>query len=158
MNTSQHFAVALAVIVFAAISINLPAQDQKTSAHLQGDQASAVGCLRSINTAEAYYQKQYKIGWSPTLASLGVPQEGTKPSASAAGVLDNSLTGGKRNNYVFIYIAGKPDASGKISTYAVTASPAKWREGMWSFFTDDTGIIRGTAENRPARASDPPLR
>jgi hypothetical protein len=147
MNTPRRFAVALAVIVFAAIPIDLRAQDQKTSADLQRDREYAVGSLRSINTAEAYYQKQYKIGWSPTLGSLGVPHEGTKPSASAAGVLDNSLTSGKKNNYVFIYKAGKPDASGRISTYAVTASPAKWREA----------IIRGTTENRPARASDPPL-
>jgi hypothetical protein len=98
------------------------------------------------------------MGWSPPLGSLGVPQEGTKPSASAAGLLDNSLTSGKKNNYVFVYKAGKPDASGKISTYTVSASPAKWREGMWSFFTDESGIIRGTTENRAARASDPPLR
>lgn len=157
MNKSQRLAIGAAVILLVAISINLRAQAQETSPS-QGDQASAVGCLRSINTAEVYYQKQYKMGWSPTLASLGVPQDGTKPSASAAGVLDNSLTSGKRNNYVFVYKAGKPDATGQISTYTVTASPAKWRAAMWSFFTDDSGIIRGTQENRPARASDPPLR
>lgn len=157
MNKAQRFVIAVAVILFAAASFNLRAQAQETSPS-QGDQASAVGCLRSINTAEVYYQKHYKAGYSPSLGSLGVPQEGTKPSASAAGVLDNSLTNGKRNNYVFAYKAEKSDASGKISTYTVTASPAKWREGVRSFFTDESGIIRETSENRAATASDTPLR
>jgi hypothetical protein len=44
----------------------------------EADQSSAVGSLRSINTAEVFYDKQYKKGFSPTLISLGVPPEGTK--------------------------------------------------------------------------------
>ena len=121
------------------------------------DQSSTVGSLRSINTAEVFYDKQYRKGFSPTLISLGVPHDGTKPSASAAGLLDNSLPDGKKNNYVFTYEAGGPDATGKISTYTVSARPAKWQLGVPSFFTDQTAIIRGTDENRAATASDPAL-
>ena len=76
----------------------------------EADQANAVGSLRSINTAEVFYYKQYKKGFSP-LVSLGVPPDGTKPSASAAGLLDNSLTSGKKNSYVFTYEAGRADAT-----------------------------------------------
>jgi type IV pilus assembly protein PilA len=123
----------------------------------EADQSSAVGSLRSINTAEVFYYKQYRKGFSPTLISLGVPPHGAKPSASAAGLLDNSLTGGKKNNYVFTYEAGLPDATGRISTYTVSARPAKWQSGVRSLFTDQTAIIRGTDENRAATASDPEL-
>jgi len=123
----------------------------------EADQSSAVGSLRSINTAEVIYYKQYQKGFSPTLVSLGVPPEGTKPSASAAGLLDSSLTNGKKNNYVFTYEAGRPDATGKITAYTVSARPAKWQSGVQSFFTDQTAIIRGTNENRAATASDPAL-
>jgi hypothetical protein len=123
----------------------------------EADQANAVGSLRSINTAEVFYYKQYNKGFSPTLFSLGVPPNGTKPSGSAAGLLDNSLASGKKNNYVFTYEAGRPDATGKITAYTVSARTAKWQSGVQSFFTDQTAIIRGTNENRATTASDPAL-
>jgi type IV pilus assembly protein PilA len=121
------------------------------------DQKSAVGSIRSINTAEVYYGREYKKGWSPTLASLGVSPDGGKPSAAAAGLLDNSLTNGKKRNHVFTYKAGTPDASGNIKTYALSVRPVKWHPGHWNFFTDESGIIRGTQENRAATVDDPPL-
>jgi len=121
------------------------------------NQLTAVGCLRSINTAEAYYAKEYGKGFSSTLAALAVPPDGTKVSPKAAGLLDNSLTGGTKNNFVFKYSAGAQDADGKISTYTVTAQPVKWQKGVKSFFTDQTGVIRATDLNRPPRASDPAL-
>jgi hypothetical protein len=124
---------------------------------VEGDQRTAVGCIRSINTAEVYYAKEYKQGWSPTLVSLGVPPEGTKPSAMAANLLDNPLTGGRQANHVFTHKPGKPDADGKINTYTLSVRPVKWHAGLWNFFDDESGIIRGTKENRAATVSDPPL-
>jgi hypothetical protein len=124
---------------------------------IEGDQRIAVGSIRSINTAQVYYAKGYKKGWSPRLAALGVPLEGTKPSATAAGLLDNSLTGGTKANHVFTYKAGKPDADGKINTYTLSVRPVKWHAGLWNFFDDESAIIRGTKENRAATVSDPPL-
>jgi predicted butyrate kinase (DUF1464 family) len=150
--TRAGLALVLSILGLAAATL---AQD--SGLVLKGDQASAVGCLWSINTSEAYYSTYYKLGWSPTLASLGQPQEGAKPSASAAGLITNSLASGQRSNYVFTYKAGKKDASGKITSYTVTASPVEWHKGLWSFFTDETETIRGTAENRAATASDPPI-
>ena len=119
--------------------------------------AAAVGCLRSINTAEAYYAKHYPAGFSPTLASLGVPQDGVQPSATAAGLLDNSLTSGTKGDYVFTYVPSTKDSNGKITSYTVTARPVTWKPGVWSFFTDETGVIRWTDENRPPTVTDGPL-
>jgi len=121
----------------------------------QEDQLAAVGSLRSINTAEAYYAKEYGRGFSSTLAALGVPPDGTKVSAKAAGLLANSLTGGTRNNFVFKYSAGPRGADGNLSTYTVIAQPLEWKKGVKSFFTDQRGVIRGTDQNRLPRASDP---
>ena len=144
-----------------ALSISLTrstfAGQGSAKSNFEGDQQLAVGSIRSINTAEAYYAKEYKMGWSPTLAALGVPQDGMKPSATAAGLLDDSLTRGKKANHIFTYRAGKPDATGKITTYTLSVRPVKWHEGLWNFFDDETGIIRGTTENRAATASDPPI-
>jgi type IV pilus assembly protein PilA len=150
MSLALMFSILLITITLAAQNASNPV--------FEGDQATAIGCIRSINTAEVYYDKEYKKGWSPTLASLGGPaDEKTKPSASAAKLLDDSLTGGKKANYVFTYKPRKPDASGKINTYILTVRPVKWKKGLWNFFDDETGIIRGTGENRAAKASDPPL-
>jgi hypothetical protein len=145
--------LAVSALTFFVLGMTISLWAQK----FEGDQSSAIGSLRSINTAEVYYEKEYGKGYSPTLAALGVPAEGVKPSASAANLLDNSLTGGKKRNYVFTYNSGEPDAKGKINTYTVSVRPSKWRKGLWSFFTDDTAIIRGTNENRAAKVSDPPL-
>jgi hypothetical protein len=140
----------------SVLLVTIVSAAQKASNWDQEDQ-SAVGCIRSINTAEFYYAKEYKKGFSPTLAALGVPPEGTKPSATAAGFLDNSLTGGTRAHHVFTYQAGKPDASGKINTYTLNVRPEKWHAGLWNFFDDESWIIRGTKENRAATVTDPPL-
>ncbi len=39
----------------------------------------------------------------------------------------------------------------------MTARPIRFRRGWWNFFTDETGFIRFTEENRLATAKDPPL-
>jgi hypothetical protein len=121
------------------------------------DQPCAVGSLRTINTAEVYYAKQYGKGFSPTLAAMRTPPRGTKLSAEAAGVLDDHLAGGKKCNFIFKYKAGAKGADGKINTYTVEAQPAMWKKGVKSFFTDQTGVIHWTDQNRPPRASDPAL-
>jgi len=144
------------VAISSLLLVTIAYAAQKTS-NWSDDQKTAVGCIRSINTAEVYYAKEYKKGWSPTLAALGVPPEGTKVSATAAGLLDNSLTGGTKANYVFTYTPGKPDADGKINTYTLSVRPVKWHEGLRNFYDDDSGIIRGTSENRAATVKDPPL-
>ena len=117
-------ALFLSVALFAQEAPGVPSHE---------NQLSAVGSLRSINTAEAYYAKEYGKGFSSTFAALGVPPDGTKVSATAAGLLNNSLTGGTKNNFVFKYSAGAQDADGKISTYTVTAQPVKWQKGAKSF-------------------------
>lgn len=118
---------------------------------------SAVGHLRSINTAEYYYRGHYPLGFSPTLASLGMPPNGVQPSASAAALLTNSLTSGTTGGYSFTYTAGSKDSSGKIATYTVTARPIAWTKGVRSFFTDQTGLIRWTDKNRAPSATDAPI-
>lgn len=147
-----------ALCLFVLLAILPVAAPSSASPVMPADQAAAVGCLRSIVTAEAYYSKHYPGGFSPTLASLGVPDVGVQPSASAAGLLDNSLTGGTKGDYVFTYTPGAKDSTtGKVTSYTVTARPVTWKTGMWSFFADETGVIRWTDENREPKATDGPL-
>ena len=153
--TASALCLLLVVSLFPVKAIS--AAKAPRSPILPADQAAAVGCLRTIITAEAYYSKHYQAGWSPALASLGVPANGVQPSASAAGLLDNSLASGTKGDYVFTYTAGPKDSSGKITTYSVTARPITWKTGVWSFFADQTGVIRWTDENRAPKATDGPF-
>lgn len=122
------------------------------------DRASAMGSLRTINTAEITYASTYDGGYSPDLASLG-PGRAGPPSASAAGLIDGELATGRKSGYIFTYTPGQRDPKGRIASYTATACPITYdrdRRGFrTSFFTDETGIIRQTDENRPPTGQDP---
>jgi hypothetical protein len=59
--------------------------------HAFASQASAVGSLRTINTAEITYASTYNHGYSSSLATLGPGTEGSPPVESAAGLIDEVL-------------------------------------------------------------------
>jgi hypothetical protein len=120
------------------------------------NQASAVGALRTFNTAEVTYASIYTHGFSPDLKSLG-RASGT-PSESNAGLIDPTLTSGTRNGYKFLYTPGPKDSSGTITTYSIVARPVEFgRTGHNSYYTDQSCVIRSTDEDRAASRDDPPL-
>jgi hypothetical protein len=139
-----------------AFSIALSPQEVP-SVHHRDDQACAIGSLCTIDTAEFNYSKQYGKGFSPTLVAMRTPPEGVELSPEAAGFLDDHLADGKKCNFIFTYKAGPRGVDGKIDAYTVTAQPVMWRQGVKSFFTDQTWAIRWTDQNRPPKASDPIL-
>lgn len=156
MKSKQNLTCRFLILYFASFSASALAQEA-APAPSADDRVSVIGCLRTINTAELTYGKAYNNGFSPNLKALSVPDQGPNYTASAAGLIDASLGGSKRNRYVFTYKAGAPDAHGKISSYAGNASPIKWQTGVQNFFTDQTGVLRSTTENRPATAKDPDI-
>ena len=124
------------------------------------DQASALGSIRTLNTSEVTYSSTYTQGFSPTLAALGPGPTDTAPSTSpAAGLVDAMLAGGKKGGSTFIYTPGPRGSDGIIQTYTISARPIPdcQGKGLPSYFTDQTGVIRMTNEDRPATVHDPPL-
>jgi len=59
-------------------------------------------------------------------------------------------------HYTLQYSPGKPDADGRIESYALIARAGNF--GYLNFYTDETGVFRVTAENRAATVEDPPLK
>lgn len=55
--------------------------------------------------------------------------------------------------YSLQYTPGNPDANGRVKTYSLTARAGNY--GYLNFFTDETGAVRATREDRLASASDP---
>ena len=122
----------------------------------QGLAASAADALRKINSAEASYARVYSLGFSTTLAALGPPTGGAAPNASAAALMGRELASGAQFEYTFRYTPGARDGTGKVTTYTLTAMPREPQCTLWKrFFTDQTGKIHVTEENRAATGDDP---
>ena len=147
------FLIAYLVLVFVVADAIPSTLRTPIAAH----QASAVGLLRIINTAEVTYASTYD-GFSPTLSALGPPPANAPPTASVAGLIDDVLAGGRKSGYRFAYLPGPKDSDGHIKSYTVVARPLEYNNcGVNSYFTDESGVIRQTSEDRPATAKDPPF-
>ncbi len=115
--------------------------------------SSVVGSLRTINTSEVTYASTYGTGFSQSLLELdGPPGSNT---ADAAGLIDSVLGSGQKSGYVFDYRPGAPGPEGIINSDTVTARSSYG--GHPNYFTDESGVIRQTEENRPATVNDSPL-
>ncbi len=114
--------------------------------------------LRIIITAEATYASTYNTGYSASLAALGPAPGNTPASASAAGLVDEWMASGKVGfGYdLYSYTPGSPDADGRIRIYSLSTRTSVCK-GARNFFTDQSGVIRATTENRPATPNDPAI-
>jgi len=150
--------VVAVILVIAAIAIpNL------MRSRVAANQASAVGSLHVLNTAEATYSSTYG-GYSPTLGYLGPPEGGTQVVASGAGLIDSILSGGSpgatessKSGYTFTYSPGVSDQNGRIYSYSILANPiTAGTTGNNYYYTDQVGVIRQNATEQ-ASSTDSPL-
>jgi type II secretory pathway pseudopilin PulG len=139
------------ILIIAAIAIpNL------LRARIAANQASAVGSLRTLNTAAITYSSTYNGGFPPSIAALGPTVGSAMPDANAAGLIDAVLAAGTKSGYVFTYSAGERDSTGRIITYTIHADPITSSTGTNHYFTDQTGIIR-QENNGPANEQSQPI-
>lgn len=133
-----------------AISIIMP------KSHFGGG-PSAIGPLRTINTAAMHYYCLYG-GFPLKLSNLGVDPSKKYDEANdqAAGLIDAVLASGSQSGYRFDYVAGAVDSHGKVQTYIVHADPLKPSDGVPHYYTDQSGVIRQESE-RQAGANSPPI-
>jgi type IV pilus assembly protein PilA len=144
--------VVAIILIIAAIAIpNL------LRSKMAANESSAVGSLRSINTAEVAYNTAYpNAGYSPDMASLGGAAPCTVAAVTAACLIDDTLataistTTGK-SGYYFTYACVTP-----FTTYTNTGLPTTaGTTGQRGFFTDQTGVIRYSITGTPTVASSP---
>jgi prepilin-type N-terminal cleavage/methylation domain-containing protein len=141
--------VVAIILIIAAIAIpNL------LRSRIAANQASAVGSLRTINTAEITYASTFNAGYSGTLAELG--PGATPPTSALAGLVDSVLAGGTKSGYSFVYTPGTA-TSGRIDTYDLNANPTTaGTTGSNYYFTDQSGVIRQNSTTG-ASANDSPI-
>ena len=141
--------VVAIILIIAAIAIpNL------LRARIAANEASAVGSVRTINTAEVSYATSFPAtGFSANLANLGGGAT-TAPSITNADLIDTVLGAGAKSGYNFTYggTTGTPTV-----TYTVSAKPiSQGSSGVRGFFTDQSGVIRSNVSGT-ATVTDPAL-
>ena len=104
-------------------------------------EARAVESLREVRTALGEYASAQNGGYPRQFEELGGQ---TRTAAQLA----------QSVSYQIQYAPGPVEADGSIHTYVLQARAGNY--GFRSFYTDDSGVIRATRENRPATAQDSP--
>ena len=124
------------------------------------NEASAVGSLRTYNTAIVTYEATYPDAGVPgSLTVLGGVAAGQEPDRDHALLLDPLLSTPpfEKSGYRFYYI--RAGSTGENGRYTIVARPVQYgTTGNRNFFTDESGVIRFTEEDREPSSSDPPLR
>ena len=144
--------VVAIILIIAAIAIpNL------LRSRMAANEASAVGSLRTINTAEVAYSTTYpSIGFT-ALNALGGSAPCTSATSGSACLIDNVLSSGttsSKSGYSFTVAAGTTAPS---VTYTSNASPlVAGQSGQRFFFSDQSGVIRYNTSSS-ASASDAAL-
>lgn len=146
-----HILAARAVFATFAILVLAAAMYSQFREPRPHNEASAVGGLRTINTAQKIYASNHPAkGFASSLRELG-------PSPGAQ-LIDALFASGEKSGYLFIVYPTAADSAGRVVKYEVTARPKKFtKNSSYSFFTDETDAIHCTKENRAASAADPPL-
>jgi hypothetical protein len=119
------------------------------------NQHNAAGAVRTLNTAAITYQITY-ADYPVSLNAMSEPSGGGHDyNKDHAGLLTEQL--GCANppcvfhNYLFSY--KKTDTG-----YIITARPKKYGvDGKLSLYSDESGVIRGTMEDRDATEKDKPV-
>jgi type IV pilus assembly protein PilA len=146
--------VVAIILIIAAIAIpNL------LRSRMAANEASAVGSVRTMNTAAITFSSTYGDGFPPNLTSIGTT--GTVVSCQNAELIDSVLTTGQKSGYNFalnagavVVVAANVPAgctAGYTDGYVVTAVPVTTgTTGQRGFCSDATGVIRfnpaGTAQ------------
>jgi type IV pilus assembly protein PilA len=161
--------VVAIILIIAAIAIpNL------LRSRMAANQASAVGSVRTINTASISYNSTYGNGFPPSLAAIG-NNGSTTITCTNAELIDTVLTSGTKSGYTFVLTKGQTQVNSSASScaagygysdgYMVTAVPVTvGTTGQTSYCTDASGVIRfnptGTVNAGPSpncATTDAPL-
>ena len=149
--------VVAIILIIAAIAIpNL------LRSKMAANESSAVGSVRTINTAEVTYASNYPdTGYAAAVANLGggagVCIAGFVATIATSCLIDPILSSGNKSGYTFT-AAGAIVGGGPIrNTFIATAVPQGiGTTGQRGFFSNESGVIRYTLNGTvPTVASSP---
>jgi type IV pilus assembly protein PilA len=135
--------VVAIILIIAAIAIpNL------MRARMSANESSAVGSVRSINTAEISYNAAYSnLGFATSLPYLGgAVGAACVPSTSSGCFIDSSLSSGTKSGYTFALAIGSSAVVGGVTpSYSVVASPLTLNQTGTRFFCSfEDAVVRSS--------------
>jgi prepilin-type N-terminal cleavage/methylation domain-containing protein len=144
--------VVAIILIIAAIAIpNL------LRSKMAANEASAVGSLRTLNTACVTFSTTYG-GYPGSLLIMGGEGTSTLPTSTSAELIDNVLQTGTKTGYSFVFSAATADAAGNIDSYIINAAPiTPGVTGIRYFYTDQTGVIRANSAGAVATSASTPI-
>ncbi len=104
-------------------------------------ESKAVTAIREIQSVI----ENYALARGSFPASLEALGERIRPAAQQA----------QSEGYRLLYSPGHPAPDGTTRSYSLEARAGNY--GYRNFYTDESGVLRATDENRPANAQDPPV-
>jgi type IV pilus assembly protein PilA len=142
--------VVAIILIIAAIAIpNL------LRSKMAANEASAVGSLRTLNTACVTYSTTYG-GFPSSLTAMGGEGSGSSPTSTASQLIDNVLQTGTKSGYNFTFSGGTADSAGNIDYYIINANPVTpGSTGLRYFYTDQSGVIRASTTGAATSGSTP---
>jgi len=134
--------VVAIILIIAAIAIpNL------MRARMSANESSAVGSVRSINTAEISYNAAYSsLGFTTTLAQLGgAAGAACVPGTGTGCFIDSSLSSGTKSGYTFTMALGSGGAGVPLNDYSISAAPtAPNPTGTRYFCSFEDAVVRSS--------------
>jgi hypothetical protein len=113
--------------------------------HMSGSKAEsearARDALATIQETLAAY-KSSEGSFPSSLETLGDAARGAAQKAQLG-------------HYTLQYTPGKPDFDGRVKSYTLVARPGNF--GYLNLYSDESGVLRATVEDRAATVQDPPI-
>ena len=131
--------VAVTAAIWGFLWFILPERAGDPAARAEARATEALGELR---TALAAYAGAQGGAYPASLELLGERARAPAQRAMSEG-------------YQLQYTPGSPGSDALVHNYVLLARPGNY--GYRNFYTDETGVIRATRENRPATAQDAPI-
>ncbi len=134
--------VVAIILIIAAIAIpNL------LRSRIAANEATAVGSLRTLDTAEITYNTANPtVGFACSLGVMGPTTGNTPGSSIAAGLIDSNLAGGTKSGYSFtLACVGGGTPSVNYQSTAAPVSPGV--TGQRYFCSDASGVIKYDASS-----------
>jgi type IV pilus assembly protein PilA len=153
LNAQRGFSlIELLIVVAIILIIAAIAIPNFLHSKIAANQASAVGSMRSLNTACVSYSTSY--GQFPSaLTNLGPVGSGVTPSSTSSDLIDSVLASGSKSGYTFTYTAGA-----SAQSYSITATPIiPASSGQNMYYTDQSGVIRVDTSGAGATAASTPI-